>query len=42
MDGPGACAATACRSTGLSSAMGKTGARTRVDAARIAERKGWL
>ncbi len=26
----------------LSSAMGKTGARTRVEAARIAERKGWL
>ena len=26
----------------LSSAMGKTGGRTRVEAARIAERKGWL
>ena len=26
----------------LSSAMGKTGARTRVEAARIAERRGWL
>jgi len=26
----------------LSSAMGKTGARTRVEAARIAESKGWL
>ena len=26
----------------LSSAIGKLGARTRVEAARIAERKGWL
>jgi two-component system response regulator DesR len=26
----------------LSSAMGKTGARTRVEAARVAEQKGWL
>ena len=26
----------------LSSAMGKTGARTRVEAARVAEEKGWL
>jgi two-component system response regulator DesR len=26
----------------LSSAIGKTGARTRVEAARVAEEKGWL